>query len=41
MADLSHSEKYYQNCISLPMYPTLKDEEQQYVIEKVLTYLRD
>ena len=31
-ADLSNSEKYYSQCISLPMYPTLSDEEQSYVI---------
>lgn len=37
-ADLKHSEKYYRNCISLPMYPSLTDEEQEYVIEKVLKF---
>lgn len=30
--DMPHSEKYYTACISLPMYPTLSSEEQQYVI---------
>ncbi|WP_225035920.1 UDP-4-amino-4,6-dideoxy-N-acetyl-beta-L-altrosamine transaminase [Winogradskyella sp. SM1960] len=34
-ADLSHSENYYSKCISLPMYPSLTDEEQAFVIEKV------
>lgn len=29
------SEEYYKHCISLPMYPTLTDEEQQYVIDSV------
>lgn len=38
-ADLSNSETYYSNCISLPMYPTLTDEEQAFVIEKTLTYV--
>lgn len=38
-ADLSNSEIYYSKCISLPMYPSLKDEEQEYVIKKVLIYL--
>jgi UDP-4-amino-4,6-dideoxy-N-acetyl-beta-L-altrosamine transaminase len=33
--DLPLSEKYYQHCISLPMYPTLTDEEQEYVISKI------
>ena len=27
-AMLTNSENYYENCISLPMYPTLSDEEQ-------------
>jgi UDP-4-amino-4,6-dideoxy-N-acetyl-beta-L-altrosamine transaminase len=35
-ADLSNAEKYYSKCISLPMYPTLSNEEQSYVINKVL-----
>lgn len=33
--DLLNAETYYKYCISLPMYPTLTDEEQQYVIDKV------
>lgn len=37
-ADLSNAEHYYKHCISLPMYPSLKDEEQQYVINKVLGF---
>ena len=36
--DLSSSEDYYSKCISLPMYPTLSDEEQSFVIEKVLSF---
>lgn len=38
-ADLSNTEKYYSQCISLPMYPTLSDEEQSYVIIKVLEFI--
>ncbi len=34
--DLINAEKYYRNCLSLPMYPSLKDSEQQYVIEQIL-----
>ncbi len=37
-ADLSYAEKYYSNCISLPMYPTLSEEEQSLVIEQVLKF---
>ncbi|MCM1531577.1 MAG: UDP-4-amino-4,6-dideoxy-N-acetyl-beta-L-altrosamine transaminase [Bacteroides sp.] len=33
------SENYYAHCLSLPMYPTLTDEEQDYVIAKVLAYI--
>lgn len=29
------SENYYKHCISLPMYPTLTGEEQQYVIDSI------
>ena len=32
---LKHNEDYYKSCISLPMYPTLKDSEQNFVIEKI------
>lgn len=38
-ADLSNSEKYYNHCISLPMFPTLTAEEQEYTINEVKYYL--
>lgn len=31
-----NAESYYKECISLPIYPTLKTQEQEYVIEQVL-----
>lgn len=34
--DLPKAEHYYESCISLPMYPTLSNEQQDFVIEKVL-----
>lgn len=37
--DFPNAEEYYSKCISLPMYPTLSDEEQDYVIEKVLSFI--
>lgn len=40
-ADLKNSENYYSNCVSLPMYPSLTDEEQEYVIQKVLEFVND
>jgi UDP-4-amino-4,6-dideoxy-N-acetyl-beta-L-altrosamine transaminase len=39
-ANLQNAENYYSKCISLPMYPTLTDKEQEYVIEKVLMFLK-
>ncbi|MRX38758.1 UDP-4-amino-4,6-dideoxy-N-acetyl-beta-L-altrosamine transaminase [Flavobacterium sp. LC2016-23] len=39
--NLSNSEDYYSKCISLPMYPTLTAEEQNFVIKKTLEFLHD
>ncbi|MEM7036741.1 MAG: UDP-4-amino-4,6-dideoxy-N-acetyl-beta-L-altrosamine transaminase [Bacteroidota bacterium] len=36
--DLPKAEAYYDRCLSLPMFPTLTDEEQNFVIEKVLEF---
>lgn len=33
--DMPHAENYYKHCISLPMYPTLSDEQQQFVISAI------
>ncbi|MCO5233140.1 MAG: UDP-4-amino-4,6-dideoxy-N-acetyl-beta-L-altrosamine transaminase [Chitinophagales bacterium] len=33
--DMPNAENYYKNCISIPMYPTLTNEEQDFVIEKI------
>jgi dTDP-4-amino-4,6-dideoxygalactose transaminase len=33
--DRPHAETYYKHCISLPMYPTLTNEEQLFVIETI------
>lgn len=38
-ANLSNAEYYYSRCISLPMYPTLTAQEQNLVIEKVLSFV--
>lgn len=37
--DFPHAEHYYRHCISLPMYPTLREEEQAFVIEKILEFV--
>jgi UDP-4-amino-4,6-dideoxy-N-acetyl-beta-L-altrosamine transaminase len=39
--DLPLVETYYQKCISLPIYPTLTNEEQEYVINTVLNYYKE
>lgn len=39
-ADLSNSENYYSSCISLPMYPSLTNEELQFVIDKTLEFIK-
>ncbi len=33
--DFPQSEKYYDECLSLPMFPTLTDKDQQYVIDLI------
>mgnify|MGYP002078843827 CR=1 FL=1 len=38
--DFPATEAYYERCLSLPMYPSLSDEEQAYVIEMVLAFYR-
>ncbi|WP_435262770.1 UDP-4-amino-4,6-dideoxy-N-acetyl-beta-L-altrosamine transaminase [Tenacibaculum sp. nBUS_03] len=40
-ANLSNAENYYSKCISLPMYPSLTNDEQQFVIDKILRFLND
>jgi UDP-4-amino-4,6-dideoxy-N-acetyl-beta-L-altrosamine transaminase len=39
--DFEHAENYYKQCISLPMYPTLTDDEQGYVINEINTFYND
>ena len=35
LGNMPIAEKYYSQCISLPMFPTLTNSEQRYVIEKI------
>ena len=37
--DFPEAEKYYEHCLSLPMFPTLTNEEQDFVIEKVKQFI--
>ena len=36
--DFPVAEHYYEHCLSLPMYPTLTEEEQEYVMERVFEF---
>lgn len=36
--DLPHAENYYKHCISLPMYPTLTEEDQKFVIDCIKSF---
>lgn len=38
--DMPVAEDYYTKCLALPMYPTLTEEQQDWVIEKVLEFIR-
>ena len=37
--DYPLSEKYYEGCLSLPMFPSMTNEEQDYVIEKIKGFI--
>ena len=37
--DMPVAEDYYAKCLALPMFPTLTDEEQRWVIDKVSEYM--
>jgi dTDP-4-amino-4,6-dideoxygalactose transaminase len=36
--DLPNAEEYYKNCISLPMYSTLKLQEQLFVLNLITKF---
>ena len=36
--DFPEVENYYKNCISLPIYPTLTNDEQEFVIQTIKNY---
>jgi UDP-4-amino-4,6-dideoxy-N-acetyl-beta-L-altrosamine transaminase len=39
--DFPNSETYYKHCISLPMYPTLTEDEQTFVIKQIEEFYND
>jgi UDP-4-amino-4,6-dideoxy-N-acetyl-beta-L-altrosamine transaminase len=36
--DMPYAEQYYKQCLSLPMYPSLTVEEQEFVIKKIFDF---
>lgn len=38
--DMPNAENYYKHCISLPMYPAMTDEEQQFVIAAIYQFYK-
>lgn len=36
-----HAEEYYNECLSLPMYPTLSASEQEFVIESIIKFIKN
>ena len=38
IGDMPHAEEYYKHCLSLPMYPTLTNDEQDYVLAQIEAY---
>jgi UDP-4-amino-4,6-dideoxy-N-acetyl-beta-L-altrosamine transaminase len=39
--DMPNAENYYKHCISLPMFPTLTNEEQEFVINKIEDFYKN
>jgi UDP-4-amino-4,6-dideoxy-N-acetyl-beta-L-altrosamine transaminase len=39
--DMPNAENYYKRCISLPVYPTLTGDEQEYVITQIESFYHD
>lgn len=40
LGDFPNAENYYKKCISIPMFPTLLDEEQEYIINVILSFYK-
>jgi UDP-4-amino-4,6-dideoxy-N-acetyl-beta-L-altrosamine transaminase len=41
LGDFPIAEKYYKGCLSIPMFPSLTDEEQDFVIEKIHEFYKN
>ena len=38
LGDMPNAESYYKSCLSLPIFPTLTDEEQDFVINQIIDF---
>lgn len=38
--DMPVAEDYYSKCLALPMFPSLRDEEQDWIIEKIIEFIK-
>jgi dTDP-4-amino-4,6-dideoxygalactose transaminase len=38
--DFPNAEKYYDHCLSIPIYPTLTEVEQEFVITEILGFMK-
>jgi len=38
--DFPNAEKYYDHCLSIPIYPMLTAEEQEFVIAEILGFVK-
>jgi dTDP-4-amino-4,6-dideoxygalactose transaminase len=38
--DMTDAENYYKHCLSLPMFPSLTDAEQKYVIDCIVEFYK-
>lgn len=41
VGDMPHAEKYYSQCLSIPMFPTMTEEQQLYVIKSVKNFYNE
>lgn len=39
--DLPNAEAYYKDCLSLPIYPTLSKQEQEFVIDSIISFFEE
>jgi hypothetical protein len=41
IGDFPRAENYYNNCLSLPMYPSLSNQEQEFVIKVIVKFFEN